>query len=134
DIVTVPGLSPGSTPDRLFWFVGNGAGKSVAQPVSAVARTCPSSTPSRVKFTTGKPKPASAKPPPVSVKLPGAAARSSGFGVIPVTQSAHPLTVRLMLAGEVKLSALVWLYTDTVTVPGWSPGSTPDRLFWFVGN
>src|SRR2546430_157048 len=109
DTVTVPGLSPGSTPDRLFWFVGNGTVRVVPPPVRAVARTCPSSTPSRVKFTTGKPKPASAKPPPVSVKLSGAAARSTGFGVIPVTQSAHPLTVRLMLAGELKLSALVWL-------------------------
>src|SRR5439155_884204 len=134
DTVTVPGLSPGSVPDRLFWFVGNGTVSVVPPPVSAVARTCPNSTPLRVKFTTGKPKPASAKPPPVSVKLSGAAPRSTGLGVIAVTQTVPPLTVRLMLAGGLKLLALVWLYTDTVTVPGRSPGSVPDRLFWFVGN
>src|SRR5439155_1137616 len=134
DTVTVPGLSPGSVPDRLFWFVGNGTVSVVPPPVSAVARTCPNSTPLRVKFTTGNPKPASAKPPPLSVKFSGAAPRSTGLGVIPVTQSAHPLIGRVMRRGELKLSALVWLYTDTVTVPGLSPGSDPDRLFWFVGN
>src|SRR2546429_5879405 len=77
---------------------------------------------------------ASAKPPPPSVKLSGAAPRSTGLGVIPVTQSVHPLTVRLMLAGGLKLLALVWLYTDTVTVPGLNPGSDPDKLFRFVGK
>src|SRR5438309_1592643 len=90
DTVTGPALNPGSDPDRLFWFVGNGT-VSVVPPASAVARTCPSSTPSRSKFTTGRPEPTSAKPPPVRVKLPGAAPRSIGLGVIPVTQTAHPL-------------------------------------------
>src|SRR5439155_278648 len=127
DTVTVPGLSPGSTPDRQIGRAASRDRVEVPAPASAVDRTCPTSTPLRVKFTTGNPKPASAKPPPVSVKLPGADGRSAGFGVVVVTHGVQLFTVRLMLAGELKLSALVWLYTDIVTVPGLSPGSTPDR-------
>src|SRR2546430_9170819 len=69
DTVTVPGRSPGSAPDKLFWFVGNGTVSVVPPPVSAVARTCPTSTPSPTKFTTGNPKPATAHvSPPVTVQ------------------------------------------------------------------
>src|SRR2546429_300222 len=88
DAVTGPGLSPGSVPDRLFWLVGNGTVSVVPPPVSVVARTCPSNTPSRVKFTTGNPEPKSPKPLPLSVKLVGAAPRSIGLGVIALTLGA----------------------------------------------
>src|SRR2546430_4008158 len=117
DTVSVPGLSPGSAPDRLFWFVGNGTVSVVPPPVSAVARTCPTSTPSPTKFTTGNPKPTSANPSPLSVKLAGAAPKLSGLGVIPVTQTEHPFTVRLMLPGGLKIGSVHFLNTVTVTGP-----------------
>src|SRR5205823_4222051 len=100
--VTAPALSPCSGPDKLVWFVGNGT--VVAPPVRAVARACPTSTPSRTKFTTGRPAPRSPKPPPLSVKLAGAAARSVGLGVIPVTHAPHRVsfTVRPMLPTGLK--------------------------------
>src|SRR5438876_7391503 len=115
DTATVPGLSPGSTPDRLFWFVGNGTVSEVPPPVSAVARTCPSSTPPRVKFTTGNPKPASAKPPPVSVKLPGAAPRSTGLGVIPLTPRVDARAVSMSVAGGEERSVLRRYYSHPST-------------------
>src|SRR5207247_2063408 len=101
--VTGPAVSPGSGPDKLVWSEGNGT-VSVLSPVRAVARACPTSTPSRTKFTTGNPAPRSPKPPPMSVKVAGAAARSEGLGVIPVTQAPHRVsfTVRLMLPTGLK--------------------------------
>src|SRR5882724_2672555 len=84
----VPADSPGSGPDRLVAFVGNGTVR-VVLPVSAVARACASSIPPRVKFTTGSPKPPLAKPCPAIVNGAGGLARSIGLGVIPVTHRGH---------------------------------------------
>ena len=61
-----------------------------------VARAWASTTPLRVKLTTGKLKPKSAKPPPVMVKLAGGEGRSIGLGVmefasVTVTVTVSPL-------------------------------------------
>src|SRR5882724_5272269 len=66
---------------------------SVVPPTSAVDRACASSVLPRMKFTTGRPKPRFANPLPVIVKLAGALARSIGFGVMPLTPAAMPVTV-----------------------------------------
>src|SRR6267142_1996575 len=104
--------------------VGNGTVK-VALPVSAVARACASSVVSRMKFTTGRPKPRSAKPVPVIVKLAGGVARSIGFGVIPLTLGAGRVsfTVSVALPIRVKGGVLeVCCQTWACTGPTESPG------------
>ena len=58
-------------------------------PVRAVARAWASTTPPRVKFTTGSPKPALAKPCPATENAAGGVARSMELGVIPVTHRVH---------------------------------------------
>ena len=58
---------------------------SAVPPVRAVARAWASTTPPRVKFTAGRPKPRFPKISPVIMKVAGGLARSIGVGVIPVT-------------------------------------------------
>ncbi|PYN50019.1 MAG: hypothetical protein DME00_07205, partial [Candidatus Rokuibacteriota bacterium] len=85
DTVTDPALSPGKAPERLVRSVGNGTVSAV--PTSPVARAWPSSTSLETKFTTGSPAPKFAGPTPVIVKVLGAAARSIGLGVIPISET-----------------------------------------------
>src|SRR5262249_45718312 len=59
--------------------------RRVAVPLSAVARTCASMVESRMKFTTGRPKPRFASVVPVMVKLAGGLARSTVLGLMALT-------------------------------------------------
>src|SRR2546429_5738559 len=77
---------------------------------------------------------ASAKPPPPSVKLSGADPRSTGLGVIPVTQSVHPFTVRLMLAGGLKRPEQHTSELQTALQPVCSLLLDTNTLFTCLGN
>ena len=75
-------------------LVGNGTVSVVD--VITVARACASTTPFRVKFAIGSPKPRFANPMPVTVNVAGGVARSIVFGAIAVTPGAgrESVTVR----------------------------------------
>src|SRR6266511_654604 len=100
--------------------MGNGTTRVVFD--TEVARTWPSRVPLRVKLATGRPKPKLAKPFPVRVKLAGGGeARSTGLGVIALTEVVKPLTVTDAPAPPVKLTLLAKVPEDvgakcTVTV------------------
>src|SRR5262249_7738070 len=96
--------SPGQGPLRLVALVGNGT-VSALLPAGASARACPRSTPARVEFTTGGPKPLSTKPPPPVVNGAGGRLRSIELGVRLITQGAQgcvSLAVSVLLvSGEI---------------------------------
>src|SRR5262249_42386007 len=84
---TLPADRPGTFGALAVAAVGKGSVSAVL-PDMAVARACASIVVSRVKFTTGRPKPWFAKPLPVKVKLVGGVARSIVVGVMVLTPGA----------------------------------------------
>src|SRR5437879_12404920 len=89
-------------------------------PVRAVARAWASTTPPRVKFTAGRPKPALAKPCPATENAAGGVARSMELGAIPVTHRVHGrVSVKIGRAPcrEREADGAVGVWTVTPTGP-----------------
>src|SRR6267142_1949453 len=121
---TLPTESPGTFGVSEVACVGNGT-VNVVLPESPVARACAITTLLRTKFTTGRPKPRFASPPPVTVKFAAGVARSTGFGVMPLTPGTDrvSVTVSVKLTMRLKVLAPVCCHTCACTCPAESPGT-----------